>query len=84
MKKQEKLKLIVDTDPGVDDVAALMYAFFEDKFDIKLLTTNSGNRPIEITTRNTLHLLEKYGLDMQLTFTALKEWAHICHKNQNI
>ena len=59
MKKQEKLKLIVDTDPGVDDVAALMYAFFEDKFDIKLLTTNSGNRPIEITTRNTLHLLEK-------------------------
>ena len=72
MKKQETLKLIVDTDPGVDDVAALMYAFFEDKFDIKLLTTNSGNRPIEITTRNTLHLLEKYGLDIPVAKGAEK------------
>ena len=64
MKKIEKQKLIIDTDPGVDDVAALMLALFEDRFDIKLLTTNAGNRPSEITTRNTLHLLEKYGLDI--------------------
>lgn len=64
MKKFEKQKLIIDTDPGVDDVAALMLALFEDRFDIKLLTTNAGNRPSAITTRNTLHLLEKYGLDI--------------------
>ncbi len=72
MKKQEKIKLIVDTDPGVDDVAALMFAMFEDMLDIKLLTTNAGNRPIEITTRNTLHLLEKYGLDIPVARGAEK------------
>ena len=72
MKTTEKQKLIIDTDPGVDDVAALMLAFFEDQFDIKLLTTNSGNRPIEITTRNTLHLLEKYGLDIPVAQGAAK------------
>lgn len=64
MKKQEKTKLIIDTDPGVDDIAALMLGLFEDKFDTKLITTNSGNRSIDITTRNTLHFLEKYGLDI--------------------
>lgn len=64
MKKQEKIKLIIDTDPGVDDAAALMLALFEDKFDIKLITTNSGNRTIDITTRNMLHLLEKYDLNI--------------------
>lgn len=72
MKKQDKIKLIIDTDPGVDDVAALMLALFEDKFDIKLLTTNAGNRPCDITTRNTLHLLEKYGLDIPVARGAEK------------
>lgn len=72
MKKQEKFKLIIDTDPGVDDIAALMLALFDDKLDVKLMTTNSGNRPIEITTRNLLHFLEKYNLDIPVARGAEK------------
>lgn len=70
--KQEKMKLIIDTDPGVDDAAALMLALFEERFDIKLITTNSGNRTIDITTRNMLHLLEKYNLNFPVARGAEK------------
>lgn len=64
MKKQEKIKLIIDTDPGVDDIAGLMLGLFDEKLDVKLITTNGGNRPVDITTRNMLHFLEKYNLDI--------------------
>lgn len=57
----EKIKVIVDTDPGVDDCIALMFFMFNERFDVKLITTVSGNRPIEINSRNCLHLLEKFG-----------------------
>ncbi len=60
-KVEEKIKVIIDTDPGVDDCIALMFFLFSNKVDIKLITTVSGNRPIEINTRNTLHLMEKFG-----------------------
>lgn len=90
LKKQEKIKLIVDTDPGVDDIAALMFALFDNKLDIKLLTTNYGNRPIEITTRNLLHFLEKYDLDVPVCRGAEKplnrerlDAAHI-HGNEGM
>lgn len=75
MKKQEKTKLIIDTDPGVDDIAALMLALFDEKLDIKLMATNYGNRPIDITTRNLLHFLEKYNLDIPVCRGAEKPLA---------
>ena len=39
----EKHKVIIDTDPGVDDVACLLYAFFDKNIDIKLITSVVGN-----------------------------------------
>lgn len=76
MKKNiEKSKLIIDVDPGVDDIAALMLALFDPKFDVLLLTTVSGNRPLEITTRNTLHFLEKFNLDFPVAMGASKPLA---------
>lgn len=57
-----KHKLIIDTDPGIDDAIALTFMLNrKDLFDIKLITSVSGNLPIDITTRNCLHLLEKFG-----------------------
>jgi non-specific riboncleoside hydrolase len=52
----EKIPLIIDTDPGVDDAVALMMAFNDDNFDIKLISSTAGNLGINLTTRNCLHL----------------------------
>ena len=51
-------KLIIDTDPGVDDAMAIFYALNSPEFDVLGITTVFGNASISITTRNALRLLE--------------------------
>ena len=58
----ERYKVIIDTDPGVDDTMALVFALFNDKIDIELITTVAGNKGLDVCTRNTLHILDKYGI----------------------
>ena len=62
--KKDKIKVIIDTDPGVDDAACLVYALFDKKIDIQLLTTVVGNVKIETATRNLLHLLDIFNIDL--------------------
>lgn len=65
MKKNIKpYKVIIDTDPGVDDAYALVFAMFDEDLDIKLLTTVSGNVKIADSTRNLLHLLDRFDKDI--------------------
>lgn len=68
-------KVIIDTDPGVDDSACLIYAFFDKRIDIKLLTTVVGNINLEKATRNLLHLLDLYNLDIPVAKGAVKAMA---------
>lgn len=56
--KEEKIDLIIDTDPGVDDAIALLYAINCGKFNIKLLSSAGGNGPISNITANAIHLTE--------------------------
>lgn len=51
-------KLIIDTDPGVDDAMALMLAIQSNRFDIQAITTVCGNATLEKTTRNTRYILD--------------------------
>lgn len=62
MKK--KFKVIVDTDPGVDDTNALVYIFNDPQFDIKLFTIANGNINIDYATRNMCHLLDVFNKDI--------------------
>ena len=55
-------KVIIDTDPGVDDAACLLYAFFDENVEIKLLTSVVGNVSIDKTTRNLLHLMDLFDI----------------------
>jgi len=55
---EEKINLIIDTDPGVDDATAIFYALNCDNFKVHLMTAAGGNSPTENITANTLHLLE--------------------------
>ena len=60
MKTFEKIKCIIDTDPGVDDSAAITLSLYDELMDIKLFTTVCGNRDVNTVTRNLLHILEKF------------------------
>lgn len=61
--KDERIKVIIDTDPGVDDATAVLLAMLDKRLDILLFTTASGNRPVEVGTKNMLYLLENFGFN---------------------
>lgn len=48
----EKRKIIIDTDPGIDDAFAITTAFQYDGFDVLGLTTVAGNKLIDVVTAN--------------------------------
>ncbi len=55
------MKLIIDTDPGVDDAMAYFYAHAHPQIDLIALTTTYGNVTIADATRNALWLGEMSG-----------------------
>ncbi|ACT05434.1 Inosine/uridine-preferring nucleoside hydrolase [Dickeya chrysanthemi Ech1591] len=52
-----RLPIILDTDPGIDDAVAIAAALFAPELDLQLITTVAGNVDVEKTTRNALQLL---------------------------
>lgn len=54
-------KLLIDTDPGVDDALAILIAFAAPDVDVIALTTVGGNVGLDATTANALRLLEWLG-----------------------
>jgi inosine-uridine nucleoside N-ribohydrolase len=54
-------KIIIDTDPGVDDAMAIFYALASPELDVIALTTIFGNAHTDVCTRNALGLLEIAG-----------------------
>ena len=51
-------RLLLDTDPGIDDALALFLALASPEIKLEAITTVSGNVSVEQTTRNALALLE--------------------------
>jgi inosine-uridine nucleoside N-ribohydrolase len=54
-------RLILDTDPGLDDALALFLALASSEVQLEAITTVSGNVHVDLTTRNALTLLELAG-----------------------
>ncbi|MBT6257591.1 MAG: nucleoside hydrolase, partial [Alphaproteobacteria bacterium] len=54
-------KLIIDTDPGIDDAMAIHYAFAHEDLDLIGLTTIFGNVFVEQATRNAIVLTDQAG-----------------------
>ena len=46
-------RLIIDTDPGIDDAIALLTAFVSPELDILGIGAVNGNQPLARTLRNT-------------------------------
>ena len=59
----DKIPLLIDTDPGVDDALALLMAFNDARHDIVGLTIAAGNVGLQHTVRNALKLCEVAGRD---------------------
>ncbi|KAM6586171.1 hypothetical protein CsatB_013173 [Cannabis sativa] len=56
--KAMKMKMIIDTDPGIDDAMAIFVALKCPEVEVVGLTTIYGNVYTTLATRNALHLLE--------------------------
>ncbi|MBI1739635.1 MAG: nucleoside hydrolase [Candidatus Koribacter versatilis] len=54
-------RVIVDTDPGVDDALALLLAMRSPELKIEAITPVAGNVPLELTLPNALRLVEIAG-----------------------
>ncbi len=54
-------KIIIDTDPGVDDTMAIFFALCSPELEVVGLTTIFGNVHTELATKNALRLLEIAG-----------------------
>jgi inosine-uridine nucleoside N-ribohydrolase len=57
-------RIILDTDPGLDDALALFLALASSEVQLEAITTVSGNVHVDLTTRNALSLLELTGRTM--------------------
>lgn len=54
-------RLIIDTDPGIDDALAILLACASPELELTALTAVAGNVPLALTTANALKLLELGG-----------------------
>lgn len=57
-------KIIIDTDPGIDDAVAIALAIRHPDVDIKLITTVAGNVDVDKTTNNALKLIEFFDVNI--------------------
>jgi inosine-uridine nucleoside N-ribohydrolase len=60
-------RLVIDTDPGVDDAHAIMMAFAHPATRVEAVTTVAGNVQVEKTTANASLVLDVLGVSPDLT-----------------
>ena len=60
----ERIPLLIDTDPGVDDALALLMAFADTRHRLLGLTITAGNVGLAHTVANALKLCEVAGVDV--------------------
>ncbi|MDC8830204.1 nucleoside hydrolase [Alteromonas gilva] len=80
-------KIILDTDPGIDDAMAIFFAFQHPDIEVLGLTTVYGNIPVAMAARNALTLCDVAGRqDIPVTKGVAMPWvgpeseyAHFVH-----
>ncbi|MDO5720857.1 MAG: nucleoside hydrolase [Actinomycetaceae bacterium] len=61
IKIKEPKRIVIDTDPGVDDAVAILLALKHPNLQVEALTTVAGNVDVEHTTTNALGILKLAG-----------------------
>jgi pyrimidine-specific ribonucleoside hydrolase len=57
----DRIPLVIDTDPGIDDALALLLTLASPEVDLRLVTTVHGNVDLALTTENALRVLHLGG-----------------------
>ncbi|MDN5786501.1 nucleoside hydrolase [Pseudorhodobacter sp.] len=57
------MTIIIDTDPGIDDAIAILYALRHPAMDVAAITTVAGNIGLSVTTRNAGRICALAGSD---------------------
>ena len=60
-------RLVIDTDPGVDDALAIMLAFAHPSVEIEAITVVAGNKGLERTVANACTVLDVLGVSSVTT-----------------
>lgn len=79
-------KIILDTDPGIDDAMAIFFAFQHPDIQVLGLTTVYGNVPVEMAAKNAITLCDIAGKDVPVCKGVARPWvgsestyAHFVH-----
>jgi inosine-uridine nucleoside N-ribohydrolase len=79
-------KIILDTDPGIDDAMAIFFAFQHPDIEVLGLTTVFGNVPVDMSAQNALALCELAKVNIPVTKGVARPWigpestyAHFVH-----
>lgn len=62
----EKIPVMIDCDPGHDDMVAMILALGNPRLDVKAITNVAGNKPMEKVTKNTLNILHYCGKSVEV------------------
>lgn len=68
--------ILIDTDPGHDDLLAILLAAAAERIDLKAITTVSGNAPVENTTDNALRIVDYLNLDIPVYAGCAQSMTH--------
>jgi len=63
----EKKNIIIESDPGIDDATALLYASKCENLNIMLLSCAGGNSPMENIVSNALHIVEIFDMNVPVS-----------------
>jgi inosine-uridine nucleoside N-ribohydrolase len=77
------LPVIIDTDPGIDDMLALFLALASPELDIRGISVSYGNTVVENAYRNTVEILRRAGKRVTLGVGArrpLKQQLAVAHE----
>jgi inosine-uridine nucleoside N-ribohydrolase len=68
-------RVILDTDPGIDDAMAVLFALRSPALEVLGITTVFGNADTEVGTANALRLVELAGRDVPVARGAERPWV---------
>ncbi len=64
----DRIKIIIDTDPGQDDAVAILLALASEELDVLGITAVAGNVPLPLTEKNARKICELAGRPETLVF----------------
>ena len=83
MTPRSPLPLVIDTDPGIDDMLALLLALGSPELDIRGISVSYGNTLVENAYRNAVEILRRAGTRAKLAIGArrpLKRSLTVAHE----